>query len=174
MAEASIDAATLTAPAMDAIWDANPAQSIWGAATLEQLLSDWLAERTFNLLLMGSLAVIALLLSGIGIYGLVSFSVEQRVAEMGIRRALGGGAGSILGMVLAEGAKLAFLGLAIGLLAAYPLTRFIQGMLHEVEATDPVVLLGLAATVMAVAGIAALLPALRAVRADPMRVLRTE
>jgi len=123
---------------------------------------------------MGSLAVIALILSGIGIYGLLSFSVEQRVAEMGIRRALGGGARSILGMVLGEGTKLAAVGLALGLIVSYPLTRFIQGMLHGVEPADPVVLLGLVATVMVVASLAALVPALRAVRADPMRVLRTE
>lgn len=169
-----VDAATLVAPAMDAIWDANPAQSIWGTATLESLLDDWLTERTFNLLLMASLAVIALMLSGIGIYGLISFSVEERVAEMGIRRALGGGAGSILQMVLIEGTRLAAFGLTLGLVLAYPLTRFIQGMLHGVQATDPVVLLGLVVAVMTVAGLAALVPALRAVRADPMTALRTE
>lgn len=174
VAEASVDAAPLIQPAKDAIWKANPAQSIWGAATLEDLLADWLDERAFNLLLMGSLAAIALALAGIGIYGLVSFSVEERVAEMGIRRALGGGAGSILGMVLAEGARLAGLGLIVGLVAAYPMTRFIQGMLHGVEATDPVVLTGLVVLVMLVASVAALVPALRAVRTDPMRVLRTE
>lgn len=172
--EADVEAATLTRPAMEAIWQANPAQSIWGAATLEELLADWLTERSFNLLLMGSLAVIALALAGIGIYGLVSFSVEQRVSEMGIRRALGGGTGNIVGMVLKEGTRPAGVGLAVGLLLAIPLTRFIQGMLHGVGRTDPVVLVGLAVTVMAVAGLAALVPAIRAVRADPMRVLRTE
>lgn len=173
--ESEVEAATLVTPAMDAIWNANPAQSIWGAATLDGLLDDWLTERTFNLLLMGSLAAIALILSGIGIYGLVSFSVEERVAEMGIRRALGGGAASILTMVLVEGTRLAAVGLALGLALAYPLTRFIQGMLHGVEAADPVVLMGLVVAVMAVAAVAAaLVPALRAVRADPMTALRTE
>lgn len=174
VAEASVDAAPLIRPAMDAIWEANPAQSIWGASTLEDLLADWLNERAFNLLLMGSLAAIALVLAGIGIYGLVSFSVEERVAEMGIRRALGGGAASILAMVMAEGARLAAVGLTAGLIAAYPLTRFIQNMLHGVESTDPLVLVGLVVLVMLVAGLAVLVPALRAVRADPMRALRTE
>ena len=174
VAKASVDAATLIQPAMDAIWEANPAQSIWGASTVDDLLSDWLDERAFNLLLMGSLAAIALVLAGIGVYGLVSFSVEQRVPEMGVRRALGGGAGAILGLVLGEGARLAATGLALGLVAAYPLTRFIQGMLHRVDALDPVVLTGLVVLVMTVASLAALVPALRAVRADPMRVLRTE
>ncbi len=169
-----VDAGTLVAPSMEAIWNANPAQSIWGTATLDSLLDDWLTERTFNLLLMASLAVIALALAGIGIYGLISFSVEERVAEMGIRRALGGGAASILKMVLVEGTRLAALGLALGLILAYPLTRFIQGMLHGVEAADPVVLLGLVLAVMVVAGLAAFVPAMRAVRADPMTALRTE
>lgn len=169
-----VEAASLVQPAMEAIWEVNPAQSIWGAATLDELLGDWLTERTFNLALMGSLAFIALLLAGIGIYGLVSFSVEERVAEMGIRRALGGGAGSILTMVLAEGARLAGAGLALGLLLAYPLTRFIQGMLHGVEPADPWVLVGLVVATMGVATVAVLVPALRAVRADPMRALRTE
>ncbi|NNM32744.1 MAG: hypothetical protein HKO53_06740, partial [Gemmatimonadetes bacterium] len=73
-----------------------------------------------------------------------------------------------------EGTRLAALGLALGLVLAYPLTRFIQGMLHGVQATDPVVLLGLVLAVMTVAGLAALVPALRAVRADPMTALRTE
>jgi len=172
--DAAVDAADLTTPAMEAIWQANPAQAIWGAATLEDLLSDWLTERSFNLLLMGSLAVIALSLAGIGIYGLLSFSVEQRVAEMGIRRALGGGGASIVAMVLAEGARLAAAGLAVGLAVAYPLTRFIQGMLYGVGATDPLVLAGLVASVMGVACLATLIPAIRAVRADPMTVLRTE
>jgi putative ABC transport system permease protein len=174
VAEAGVDAASLIQPMKDAIWDANPAQAIWGAATLEDLLADWLEERTFNLLLMGSLAVIALALAGIGIYGLLSLSVEQRVAEMGIRRALGSGAGSILRMVLVEGVRLAALGLIVGLVVAYPMTRFIRGMLHGVEATDPVVLAGLVVLVMIVASLATLVPALRAVRADPMGVLRTE
>ncbi|MDX1494376.1 MAG: FtsX-like permease family protein, partial [Longimicrobiales bacterium] len=169
-----VEAATLVQPAMQAIWEVNPAQSIWGAATLEDLLGDWLTERRFNLMLMGSLAVIALLLAGIGIYGLVSFSVEERVAEIGIRRALGGGAGSILKLVLVEGTRLAVAGLALGLILAYPLTRFIRGMLHGVEPTDPLVLAGLVVIIMGVATVAVLVPALRALRADPMRALRTE
>lgn len=172
--EAAADAGGLMVAATDAIWEANPAQAISGAATLESLLDDWLTERSFNLLLMGSLAVIALSLSGIGIYGLLSFSVEQRVTEMGIRRALGSGGASIVGMVLREGARLAAAGLAIGLFAAYPLTRFIQGMLYGVEAADPLVLAGLVGTVMVVACMATVIPAIRAVRADPMTVLRTE
>lgn len=174
VARTRVDPGELTAAAMEAIWEANPAQSIWGAATLEQLMADWLEERSFNLLLMGSLAMIALALAGVGIYGLMSFSVEHRVSEMGIRRALGSETGAILVMVLGEGARLAGLGLVIGLALAYSLSGVIRGMLHGVETADPLVLLGLVTAIMTVACTAALLPALRAMRADPMQALRTE
>lgn len=174
VARTQVEPGELTAPAMDAIWEANPAQAIWGAATLEQLLADWLVERRFNLLLMGSLATIALALAGVGIYGLMSFSVEHRVSEMGVRRALGSESRAILTMVLAEGARLAGLGLVIGLVVAYSLTGVIRGMLHGVEPADPLVLVGLVTAVLAVACTAAFVPALRATRADPMHALRTE
>ena len=172
--EAESDAGALTTAAMESIWQVNPSQSVWGATTLDALLADWLKERSFNLLLLGSFAVVALLLAGIGIYGLISFSVEQRIGEFGIRRALGGRSGSIVGMVLEQGARLAGAGVALGILGALILTRFIQGMLFGVEPTDPLTIGLLAAAVLAVAGLSALLPAVRAVRADPAEALRGE
>jgi ABC-type antimicrobial peptide transport system permease subunit len=147
---------------------------VWGATALDALVADWLKERRFNLLLLGSFAVVALLLAGIGIYGLISFSVEQRVGEIGIRRALGGRSGSIVGMVFRQGARLAGTGIALGVLGALLLTRFIQGMLFGVEPADPATIGLLAATVLLVAGVSALLPAIRAVRVDPAEALRNE
>ena len=172
--EASGDAATLTSQAREAIWAVNPSQSIWGAATVESLLADWLKERRFNLMLLGGFAVVALLLAAVGIYGLMSYSVEQRASELGIRKALGGQAGDIVGMVLREGAGLAVAGVTLGLVGALILTRFLEGMLFGVEPTDPATFALLAAAVLAVAALAALLPALRAVRIDPMVALREE
>jgi len=110
----------------------------------------------------------------VGIYGLVSFSVEQRVGELGVRRALGGRSADILAMVLGEGARLAGIGVVLCLAAAALLTRFLQGMLFGVEPTDPVTYAVLAVSVLGVAILAALLPAVRAVRVDPMVALRSE
>lgn len=157
-----------------AIWQANPAQSIWGAETLESLLGEWLKERRFNLLLLGTFAGIALVLALVGIYGLISYSVEQRQGELGIRRALGGRSGDLLGMILREGAALAAAGVALGIAGAFVLTRFIQGMLFGVEPVDAATFVLLATSVLAVASLAALVPALRAVRVQPMAALRNE
>ncbi len=157
-----------------AIWDANPRQSVWGVATLEALLGDWLKERRFNLLLLGAFAGIALILALVGIYGLISYSVQQRMGEMGIRRALGGRTSDIVTMILREGALLAGAGVLIGVAGALLLTRFIQGMLFGVQPIDPATFGLLSVVMLGVAALAALVPAMRAVRADPMAALRIE
>lgn len=169
-----VDAATLTSPVKEAVWRANPAQSIWGASTVEDLVADWLRERRFNLLLLSAFAVISIALAAVGLYGLVSFSVERRLAELGIRRALGGGSGALVGIVVREGATLAAIGVTLGVLVALGLSRFIRGMLYGVEPTDPMTVVVLAASMLAVAVTASLAPALRAMRVDPVRVLRSE
>jgi len=171
---AEMDAALVTGAALEAVWAVNPSQAVWGTATVESLLGDWLAERRFNLFLLGAFAGVALLLASIGVYGMVSFSVEQRMAELGIRRMLGGGSGSILGMVLGEGLRLAGVGILVGAVGALVLTRFIRGMLYGIAPSDPATLVGVAAVVLAVAALASFLPAIRAVRQDPMALLRDE
>ncbi|NKB86843.1 MAG: FtsX-like permease family protein [Acidobacteria bacterium] len=170
----NIDAAQITNPAKEAVWRINPNQSVWGAATLDSLLGAWLEQRRFNLVLLGSFAVLALFLAGIGIYGLISFSVEQRIGEMGIRRALGGQSGNIVRMVLGEAWLLAAVGVVIGLGGAFALTRFIQGMLFGVEPTDPMTFIGLGGMVLFVAALAAVVPAYRATRVDPIVALRSD
>jgi ABC-type antimicrobial peptide transport system permease subunit len=96
------------------------------------------------------------------------------MAELGIRRMLGGGSGSILGMVLGEGLRLAGVGILVGAVGALVLTRFIRGMLYGIAPSDPATLVGVAAVVLAVAALASFLPAIRAVRQDPMALLRDE
>lgn len=168
------DAAALTLPVREAIWTVNAGQSVWGSAPLEELVSEWLKERRFTLFLLTAFSVIALLLSAIGLYGLVSFSVERRMGELGIRRALGGGSGALIRMVLGEGARLTATGLAIGLGAAWFLSRFMQGMLFQVEPADPTTFVVLGVVVMTIATAATVFPAIRAMRVDPAEALRSE
>lgn len=168
------DPARQTEPAMNAIWEVNPAQSVSGAVPVGSLVSDLLSERRFNLYLLGAFAVIALFLALVGIYGLISFSVERRVAELGIRRALGGRAGDLLGMVLKQAAGLAAAGIVLGVVGALLLSRFLRSMLFGVEPSDPWTFVGLTLAVLAVATLAAVPPALRATRIDPMVALRSE
>lgn len=168
------EAASLVNPAREVIWSVNPAQAVWGAATLDQLLAEWLKERRFNLYLISSFALIALVLSAVGVYGLVSFSVERRIAELGVRRALGGRASDIVAMVIREGAVLAGMGIALGVVGALLLTRFLRTMLLDVEPTDPSTFALLAIAVLVVTLLATLLPAIRAVRVDPVVALRAE
>jgi len=174
LARTSVPPATLAEAARQAIWDTNPLQAIWGVATLESLVSDRLTERRFNLSVLGVFALTALFLAGIGIYGLGSYSVRVRRNELGIRRALGGQASEILRLMLVEGTRLGALGVAFGLVAALVATRALQGMLFGVEPTDPVVLVGLAAGVLAISVLAALSPAVQAGRVDPAEALRAD
>ena len=139
---------------------------------MESLLGEWLKERQFNLVLLSSFAMIALMLAAVGIYGLISFSMQQRVAELGIRRALGGRTPDVLGMVLKEGATLAGAGVVLGIAGAWALTRFLGGMLFGVEPTDWPTFGVLALAVLTVSSLATLVPAIRATRVDPMEALR--
>ena len=169
---ADVDAGTLVTQATDAIWDVNPSQAVWGATTLETLLGDWLKERQFNVVLLSSFAIIAVLLSAIGMYGLISFSMEQRVGELGIRRALGAQTPDVLRMVLMEGVTLAGAGVVLGVIGALALTRFLGGMLFGIEPTDWPTFGLLALAVLAVSSLATLVPAIRATRVDPVEALR--
>ena len=168
------DADELALPVMEAIWAANPGQAVWGTTTLEGLVAVWLQERRFTLFLLSAFSAIALALASVGLYGLVSYSVEQRLGELGIRRALGGKASDLLKMVLAEGTRLGGTGVVIGLGAAWFLSRYIEGMLFEVSPTDPLTFVSLGAFVLAIAAVASLVPAVRAVRVDPVEALRAE
>ena len=158
----------------EAIWATEPTQTIWASRPMTDLLGDWTRQRRFNTALLVAFAALALSLTAIGVYGLMSFSVEQRVNELGIRRALGGNASDIMALVLRRGLTLALSGAALGLMGSVVLTRLLRGMLFDVDPFDPLTFGALSVFVVAVAMLAAFLPARRATRVDPMVALRAE
>ncbi len=168
------DPATLTTTVQEAMWTADPRQATWAIRPMTDLLQDWIRQRRFNMALLVAFAALALSLAVVGVYGLMSFSVEQRVHELGIRRALGGQTQDILGMVLRRGLTLALAGAALGLVGSAALTRLLQGMLFDIDPFDPLTFVALSVFVVTVAMLAAYLPAKRATRVDPMVALRTE
>jgi len=151
--------------AVDATMTVAHAQSMEGVMALS------LARQDFNMLLLTIFAAIALLLAAIGIYGVMSYSVEQRTQEIGIRMALGSSRGDVLKLLLWHGLKLAGMGVAIGLGLAYLLTRFLASLLFGVKAGDPWTLAAVAAILGTVALIATFVPARRAAATDPVRAL---
>ncbi|HKQ93286.1 MAG TPA: ABC transporter permease [Blastocatellia bacterium] len=147
---------------------------VYRIKTLDQYLGVAVAQPKFNALLLSLFAGLALLLTAIGLYGVMAYAVVQRAQEIGIRIALGAQAGDVLKMVLRQGLKLTTLGLAIGLAAAYALTRYMQSLLFGVKATDPSTFAAIALTLIAVALVACWVPARRATKVDPMIALRCE
>jgi putative ABC transport system permease protein len=141
---------------------------------MEQVLSESLARRRLYMILLGVFAGAALLLAGVGIYGVVSYSVSQRRREMGIRIAIGAERGDVLRLVLGQGARAATLGIALGMAAALALTRLMASLLFGVSAADPLTFLAVALVLTLAALAASYIPARRAMRVDPMVVLRHE
>jgi putative ABC transport system permease protein len=142
--------------------------------TMDQLIADSTQRENFNTLLLTVFAAIALLLAAIGIYGLMSYSVEQRTQEIGIRMALGADRGVMMRQVLKQGMVLAAIGIAIGIAAAYELTRFLGALLFGVKSTDPWIYGAVGAILAGVSMIAVLVPAHRATKIDPILALRHE
>ena len=168
------DPLSLLPAVKEKIREVNSNQTFASIATIEQLVERSISQRRFNLMLLGSFAVLALVLAGVGLYGLISFTTAQRTHEIGIRMALGAQRGAVLKLVVGEGMRLALLGVAIGLAAAFGLTRLMASLLFGVSATDPATF-GLIALVLAsVALLASYIPARRATTVDPMEALRYE
>jgi putative ABC transport system permease protein len=147
---------------------------VYRIKTLDQYLGVAVAQPKFNALLLSLFAGLALLLTAIGLYGVMAYSVVQRAQEIGIRIALGAQTGDVMKIVLSQGLKLTTLGLAIGLAAAYALTRYMQSLLFGVKATDPSTFAAIALLLIAVALMACWIPAKRATKVDPMVALRCE
>ncbi len=148
--------------------------SIADVRTMEQVLWSSVGQPRFYTLLLTIFAAIALLLAMMGIYGVMSYAVTQRKHEIGIRLALGAQLGDVLRLVIRQGIVMTFIGVCIGLSASYALTRYLAGQLYEVKPTDPVTFIGVAFLLSGVALLACLIPAMRALRVDPMVTLRHE
>jgi len=142
--------------------------------TMEQVLAVSTARESFNMLLFGTFAAVALLLAVLGIYGLMSYTVEQRTHEIGVRMALGAGRRETIVLVVGTGLKLAAAGIALGMAGAYGATRLMSSLLYGVRPTDPISFAGVAAGMFVIAVIASLIPALRASRLDPVSALKRE
>ncbi|HJQ21067.1 MAG TPA: ABC transporter permease [Gemmatimonadaceae bacterium] len=145
-----------------------------GITTLDALVDASLGQRKLSTLLLGAFSAIALLIAAIGIYGIMAQSVTQRTRELGIRMALGAARGRVLGLVMSQGLALALIGIAMGLVSAFALTRLLANQLFEVKTTDPTTFVVVAALLASVALLATLIPALRATRVDPVQALREE
>ncbi len=142
--------------------------------TMNQLLGKSMLDQSFNTTLLVGFGALSLLLAAVGLFGVLSYVVAQRTAEIGIRMALGAPRSGVLGRILLDGLRPAALGLVLGLAAAAEAARVLRDMLYETRPLDPWVFAAVAALLLAVAAIACLLPAWRASRVDPMQALRTE
>ena len=147
---------------------------LYNVRTLKQMVAESLARERFGLLLIVTFAGLALLLAGVGVYGVLAYSVTQRTYEIGVRLALGASRRDVLRLVAGQGMKLVSVGVSIGLLAAFTLTRLMTGLLYGVSPTDPLTFIGVAALLVIVALAACYIPARRAAKLDPMVALKCE
>src|SRR6184192_763827 len=164
------DPASVTAAVRQAIHAVDPDQPVSNVMTMNENLAGVLVTERFSAILMNALGASGLLLAALGLYGVMAYSVSQRTAEIGVRVALGAQRIHVLQLILTQGAKLTLLGVAIGLAAAWGLTR----LLFEVNATDPATFLSISLLLVSIALIACFLPARRALRVDPIIALRAE
>ena len=142
--------------------------------SMEQVVARSMVKRTFTLTLLGIASVMALVLSAIGLYGVVSYVVGERRGEIGIRVALGAQRGDVGRMIVMQSVRLAVIGVVVGVVAALATTRLLQSLLFEVQPTDPVTLVAVAAGLVLLAALASWLPARRAMRVDPVEALRAQ
>jgi predicted permease len=168
------DPMALAEAVREQVWSIDNQQPVAAAMPLEELVEEALAPRRMQASLLGSFAALALLLAALGIYGVLTFAVTQRTAEIGLRLALGAQPSDVLRMVVGHGLKLFGIGAAAGLAAALLLARYISHFLYGVSATDPSSFAGITILLAAVTCLACYVPARRAVRVDPMVALRYE
>jgi predicted permease len=176
LARTSGDPANAIASLRTTLRDVDPQLVLIQPQTMQQIIdqSPSVFLRRYPSYLIGGFAALALLLAMIGLYGLVSYSVAQRTRELGVRIALGAAPSDVLRLVLGEGSRLAFIGIAIGLLAAFALTGLMRSLLFGVSPADPLTFVGMATLFVGVALTACYIPARRATRVDPIMALRYE
>jgi putative ABC transport system permease protein len=168
------DPNTLSSAISKQLVDASGGLPVAHVRTMDEVVVGSTARQSFNMLLLSIFAGSALLLAALGIYALMAYSVQQRTQELGIRMALGASAAQVRNLVVLQGARLALVGVAIGLIAALLLTRFLSSLLFQVKAWDPVVFICIPLLLSAIALIAVWIPARRATVIDPVDSLRYE
>ncbi|HEX6183709.1 MAG TPA: ABC transporter permease [Pyrinomonadaceae bacterium] len=171
---ASVPPASLAPAVRAAVGEIDPNQPVAGVRTMDEVLGRETAQRRVGLTLLAAFAGLALLLSALGIYGVLAFFVVQHTPEIGVRVALGARPSDVLRLVVGRGMKLALAGVGVGLVGALALTRLMKSLLFGVSAADPLTFVGVALLLAAVALLACLVPARRATKVDPMVALRYE
>jgi ABC-type antimicrobial peptide transport system permease subunit len=168
------DLATLQTAIRGAVHDFDKSVPLYQVSTMEDTLSTSAAQPRFQTFLLTCFAGIGLVLAAMGLYGLLASMVSQRTVEIGIRMALGAQRTSVLGMIVQRGLVLTLLGVGLGIAAFAMLKQLIAGMLFQVSSGDPLTLTGTATLLLVVGIVASSLPAFRAARLDPMRILREQ
>ena len=172
-----LDVASVMPAIKSAVYGAGSDQPIFNVETMQQIVSESMSSQRFPMILLGAFAALALLLASVGIYGVISYSVAQRIHEIGVRMALGAEKQSIFRLIVGYGLRLALAGLAIGVAAALILTRVLPSfshLLYGVGSSDPATFVTISALLASVAVLACYIPARRATRVDPMVALRYE
>jgi putative ABC transport system permease protein len=157
-----------------AVAEIDPQLPIGDVKTIEETIGESTGQPRFRAFLLASFAALALLLAAVGVYGLFSYTVAQRIAEIGVRLALGASPRDVFAEVIGDGLRLAVVGVAIGIAGAVGLTRLVSALLFDTNATDPLIYASLSLLLLAMAGTACYVPARRAMRVDPMTALRSE
>jgi len=171
---ATKDPAAAAATLRKQIADIDPTQPVYDVKTLDHALAESISPRRFNLFLLAAFAGTALVLAGVGIYGVIAYLVAERTREIGVRMALGARRGQVVGMVLGQAAPLAAIGIGAGLVASWGLTRLMSSLLYGVSPNDPAVFAAVAAALGTTAMAACLGPAIKAAHVDPITALRYE
>jgi putative ABC transport system permease protein len=168
------EATSIAPAARNVIRNIDPEQPIGEVNTMEGLLATSIARSRFNTVLLAAFSLVALVMAAVGIYGVMSYSVQQRTHEIGVRMALGAQQKDVLGLVIKQGVVLGLLGVAAGLLVSFGLTRLIVSLLFEVAATDTKTFAAVATGLFLITLIACYIPARRATKVDPLVALRYE
>jgi putative ABC transport system permease protein len=170
----SLSASSAAAAIRQAVHSIDKDLPVTDVGSFKDTLGQSVSRERFRTFLLGSFSAIALVLAAVGIFGVISYSASQRTREIGIRMALGAQRRDVLHLILGQGAKLALLGLSIGIVLALLLTRFIASLLFSISATDPLTFGAVAIVLLGVAVTACYIPARRAMRVDPMVALRCQ
>jgi ABC-type antimicrobial peptide transport system permease subunit len=169
-----LDTGAIPEQVREQVQSVNRELPVFEAQTLDDVLSASLSERRFSMQMVASFALTALLLAGLGIYGTISYVVNEQTHDIGVRLALGAGRQQIMAMVLRQGLWLAMAGAAVGLVGALIVSHLMAGLLFGVRPTDPLTFVGVTLLLTAVALAACYIPAMRAMRVDPLVALRYE